>query len=144
MYRSSSQKPKTKVADIPPTGIKVWPDSIPCKEEQQARAAWRNKQRRVKVGATGHRIVSVGKLLFGGLAAWSAVLLLFLAWWKPYWGVTSGATGFGMLGGMLYSYLYYHNCKKKLQNQQVVSTIVAAAACVKATEYWQQHIILCL
>lgn len=127
MYRSKSQKPRTKVADIPPTGIKVWPDSAPCREGQQANEPWRTKQRKVKIGAPGHRIVSIGQLLFGGLAAWGAVLLLFLAWWKPYWGLTGGATGFGLLSGVLYSYLYYHNCKKKLQNQQVVSSGGATA-----------------
>lgn len=120
MYRSKSRKPATKVAQIPPTGIKIWPDSAPCTDEQRAKQSWRNKQRRVKIGLSNHRIFTIGQLLVVAIAVWGTLLLLFLAWWRPYVGTTSGATGFGLFAGILYSYLYFRNCKMKLQNQQVV------------------------
>lgn len=121
MYRRRTHDPKPRLAHIPPSGIKVWPDSAPCTDEQRAKDAWRSKQRRVRIGLKGHRIFTIGQLLAAGAAIWSTLTLLFLAWWRPYWGMTGGATGFGLLSGVLYSYLYYSNCKKKLQRQQVLS-----------------------
>lgn len=111
---------KPKQAYIPPTGIKIWPDSAPCTEKQRATDAWRDKQRRVRIGLPEHRFFTIGQLLAAKAAVWGTLTLLFLAWWRPYWGVTGSATGLGMLSGLLYTYLYYSNCKNKLQNQQVV------------------------
>jgi hypothetical protein len=126
MYRSKTMRTEQKVL-LQPTGVKVWPDKIDGKEQEQPTPAdpsqaWRKKQRRVTVGLPTHRMLGVGQLLSGVAGAWATGLLLFLAWWKPNWGMTGGATGLGMMVGMLYTYLYYKNVKSKQQYQQVVSS----------------------
>jgi hypothetical protein len=123
MYRTHTLRNEQKVL-LPPTGVKVWPDKIDGKEQPEPTdpsQAWRKKQRRVTVGLPMHRMLSMGQLLAGVAGAWATVLLLFLAWWKPHMGMTGGATGLGMMVGMLYTYLYYKNVRAKQEFQQVVS-----------------------
>jgi hypothetical protein len=124
MYRAKTMRTDQKVL-LQPTGVKVWPDKIDGKEQPapaDPSQAWRQKQRRVTVGLPTHRMLSVGQLLAGVAGAWATGLLLFLAWWRPHLGMTGGATGLGMMTGMLYTYLYYKNVKSKQQYQQVVSS----------------------
>jgi hypothetical protein len=123
MYRTQTLRKEQKVL-LQPTGVKVWPDKIDGKEQPEPNdpsQAWRKKQRRCTVGLPRHRMLSIGQLLAGVAGAWATVLLLFLTWWKPNLGMTGGATGLGMMFGMLYTYLYYKNVKSKQQYQQVVS-----------------------
>ncbi|WIA11325.1 hypothetical protein OEZ85_011448 [Tetradesmus obliquus] len=123
MYRQKTLRGEQKVL-LPPTGVKAWPDKVDGKEQPEPTdpcQAWRKKQRRVTVGLPTHRMLSVGQLLAGVAGAWATVLLLFLAWWKPHLGMTGGATGLGMMVGLLYTFLYYKNVKSKQQYQQVLS-----------------------
>ncbi|KAF8057744.1 SYT2 [Scenedesmus sp. PABB004] len=116
---------------LPLSGVPVWPDkagdgagssSAPASAPgAPAGAAWRKKQRRVKIGLPGHKVVTMGQLIVGAVGAWGAALLLFLAWWRPSLGMTGGATGLGLAAGVLYSFLYFGNCRAKLQQQQVLS-----------------------
>lgn len=138
MFHSKSRKPKAKVLDLPPTGIKVWPNSAPCSDDPEAKEPWRIKQRRVKIGLPEHRVLTIGQLLAGCGLVWSALLMLFLAWWRPYWGLTSGASSLGLLGGLMYSYLYYRNCKKKLERQQVVSGLTAHGRRTLQEQRWDK------
>eukprot|EP00879_Flechtneria_rotunda_P017918 GHRR01018780.1.p1 GENE.GHRR01018780.1~~GHRR01018780.1.p1 ORF type:complete len:574 (+),score=155.68 GHRR01018780.1:228-1949(+) len=116
---------------LPPTGLPIWPDepstdqaSAMSRWQQKPKHAnqpWRYKQRRLVIGANGEHYHSIGYLLSRFIAVWSALLLLFLAWWKPNVGLTSVATTSGLLFGLLYSWMYYHNKKHKQQLQQVLS-----------------------
>lgn len=132
MYRQKTLRDEQKVL-LPPTGVKAWPDKVDGKEQPEPTdpcQAWRKKQRRVTVGLPTHRMLSVGQLLAGVAGAWATMLLLFLAWWKPHLGMTGGATGLGMMVGVLYTFLYYKNVKSKQQYQQVVSSS------------WRRHTVL--
>eukprot|EP00882_Tetradesmus_deserticola_P006163 GHRQ01006488.1.p1 GENE.GHRQ01006488.1~~GHRQ01006488.1.p1 ORF type:complete len:665 (+),score=277.92 GHRQ01006488.1:457-2451(+) len=125
MYRAKTMRAEPKVL-LQPTGVKVWPDKTDGKEQLEpahslSSQTWRRKQRRVTVGLPTHRMLSIGQLLAGVAWAWAVGLLLFLAWWRPHLGMTGGATGLGMMVGVLYTYLYYKNIKSKQQYQQVLS-----------------------
>lgn len=131
MYRSKTIRPPQK-AHLPPTGVKVWPHNVDGKEQPDVSdpsQAWRTKQRRIKIGLPGHRMVTLGQVLIALAGVWIALLLLFLLWWRPSLGFMGGATGVGMIVGLLLTYIYYQNVRRKAQLQQVVSQ--AQGMCMK-------------
>lgn len=111
---------------VPPTGLKVWSDALGGSAVDQASSTdgsipWRQKQRRVVLGKDGEVVHSIGNFVVAGAGAWGLVLVLFLLWWRPHLGITGGATGAAFFVGLLMSYSYYANMRKKEQYQQVVS-----------------------
>lgn len=83
--------------------------------------SWREKQRRVKIGKEGEPVYSFGSFLAAGGGAWVLGLLLFLLWWRPHLYWTGGASTGAFLVGLLLSYTYFANVKRKEQYQQVLS-----------------------
>jgi hypothetical protein len=81
---------------------------------------WRKKKKVV----IGHkeRVYTLAELLGIALAVWIGLLLLFLLWWSPHWGMTAGAAGMGLFFGFLYSFLYFTNLRQKDEVQQLVSS----------------------
>jgi multisubunit Na+/H+ antiporter MnhB subunit len=75
----------------------------------------------VVLGKDGEVVHSIGNFVVAGAGAWGLVLVLFLLWWRPHLGITGGATGAAFFVGLLMSYSYYANMRKKEQYQQVVS-----------------------
>lgn len=74
-------------------------------------------------------MVTLGQVLIALAGVWIALLLLFLLWWRPSLGFMGGATGVGMIVGLLLTYIYYQNVRRKAQLQQVVSQ--AQGMCMK-------------
>lgn len=127
MYRTTpGAAPKRRVAEIPPSGVAVWPaeqspapgSSTPSRDSVEH--AWRYKQRRLIIGSPGQRIYTIGQVLIAAAAAWTLVLLAFLAWWRPHLGMTGGATALGLLVGLGFAYSYCSNVTRKLQLQTLV------------------------
>jgi hypothetical protein len=117
---------------VPPTGLKVWSDELDPKAKKGSSSSddktggtgplsWREKQRRVVIGKDNEAVYSIGTFIAAGGGAWLLVLVLFLLWWRPHLYITGGATGGAFFVGMLLSYIYYANLRKKEQYQQVVS-----------------------
>jgi hypothetical protein len=117
---------------VPPTGLKVWSDELDPKAKTGSSSSdgkpgaekpfsWRDKQRRVVIGKDGEAVYSIGTFIAAAGGAWLLVLVLFLLWWRPHVYLTGGATGGAFFVGLLLSYLYYANLRKKEQCQQVVS-----------------------
>ena len=110
---------------IPATGLKVWSDDLPDADDSSStkdgKLSWREKQRRVTIGKDGETVYTIGTFLAAGAGAWALVMVLFLLWWRPHLYLTGGATGGAFFVGLLLSFVYYANLKKKEQYQQVVS-----------------------
>lgn len=66
------------------------------------------------------------QLLLYLFLGWCILLLVFLAWWRPAFHLTTGATTLGVLVGMVYSWMYYQNAKRKDELQQLVRVMTAA------------------
>lgn len=144
------KRPPPPTNILPPTGLKVWSDDLDPKlkdkssRDQDSTTAtatdtntttssstvaetspsgplsWREKQRRVAIGKSGESVYSFGSFLAAGGGAWVLGLLLFLLWWRPHLYWTGGASTGAFLVGLLLSYVYFANVKRKEQYQQVV------------------------
>jgi hypothetical protein len=79
----------------------------------------RRRRQRAQIGKDG-RVWLLWELLLAGAAVGVTAQLLFLAWWRPYLGVTGGATSLGVGAGLLYAFLYSLNCKRKVELNQLV------------------------
>lgn len=127
-YGMHLRRPPPPTSSLPPTGLKIWSDALGELSDAAKKAAaggdavpWHQKQRRVRIGKDGEPVYSVGSFIAGGAGAWAVVLILFLFWWRPSIYLTGGATGAAFFTGVLLSFLYYSNLRKKDQYQQVVS-----------------------
>eukprot|EP00877_Chromochloris_zofingiensis_P004904 jgi/Chrzof1/14414/Cz09g02020.t1 len=78
------------------------------------------RKRKVVIGKSG-KIFTLGQLLLYLFLGWCILLLVFLAWWRPAFHLTTGATTLGVLVGMVYSWMYYQNAKRKDELQQLLS-----------------------
>lgn len=145
-YNMQLKRPPPPTSIVPPTGLKVWSDDLDPKLKGKARdqdsstatatdatgssstaktsssgpLSWKEKQRRVAIGKAGEPVYSIGSFLAAGGGAWVLGLLLFLLWWRPHMYWTGGASTGAFLVGLLLSYVYFSNVKRKEQHQQVV------------------------
>lgn len=140
-YNMQLKRPPPPTNTLPPTGLKVWSDDLDPKLKGKSRdqdstardttssstaetssgpLSWREKQRRVAIGKAGEPVYSIGSFLAAGGGAWVLGLLLFLLWWRPHLYWTGGASTGAFLVGLLLSYMYFANVKRKEQYQQVV------------------------
>lgn len=127
------RRPPPSSNSIPPTGLKIWSDELlqgasaapdsSISSSIDGKLPWREKQRRVVIGKDGEPVYNIGYFLTLAAGAWGVMLLLFLLWWRPHLGMTGGAIGLSFFVGILLSYVYFHNLKRKEQYQQVVRTV---------------------
>ena len=133
------RRPPSKATSIPPTGLKIWSEELGPAPAQSSssddKLDWRQKQRRIVIGANGEVVHSIGYYLFAAVGAWSGLLLLFLLWWQPHLYTTGGVTGAAFFVGILLSYMYHYNVRKKEQYQQVVSGLCTLQLCVHKASY---------
>jgi hypothetical protein len=74
-------------------------------------------------GKSGGVVVTMGQVL-AAVAAFNFLLAaLFLLWWDPHLYLLGGAVTSGLGFGVLVSYLYYKNLKRKSELQELVSEI---------------------
>lgn len=82
----------------------------------------RREKHKVVIGAPGSgRVWTLTELLACAAAVPALLTALFLLWWRPHLGLLGGSTALGVMGGMLVSYLYYKNTRRKEQFHQLLS-----------------------
>ena len=81
----------------------------------------RAKQKVVVPGRReGGRVFTLAQLLAALCSVPALCCAAFLVWWRPYLLPLGGSTVAGILGGVLFAYLYSTNVKQKQQSQQLV------------------------
>jgi len=78
----------------------------------------RREKQKVAIGPA--RLYTIAQLLARAVAAPALLALLFLLWWRPHLTTLGASTVAGMLGGVLFAYLYRKNARRKEQYKQLV------------------------
>lgn len=87
------------------------------------------KSKRVTIGGkSGGTVITVYQLVLAMMGGAALCMMLFLIWWQPHLILTGSASVLSLLGGFLYSYLYYTNQRVKNQMGQLVSSWRLAGA----------------